>query len=47
MCCLEIFVCMSRFCWDSCHLITNSKSLLAEKISQIIKDIILPELNRR
>ena len=38
MCCLEIFVCMSRFCWDSCHLITNSKSLLAEKISEIIKE---------
>ena len=38
MCCLEIFVCMSRFCWVSCHLITNSKSLLAEKISEIIKE---------
>ena len=38
MCCLELFYCMCKCCWDSCHLMTNSKSLLAEKIAEIIKE---------
>ena len=29
---------MGKCCWDSCHLMTDSKSLLAEKIAQIIKE---------
>ena len=37
MCC-ELFYYMGKCCWDSCHLIANSKSLLAEKIAQIIKE---------
>ena len=37
MCCCEIFYYMGKCCWDSCHLMTNAKSLLAEKIAEIIK----------
>ena len=38
MCCCEIFYYMGKCCWDSCHLMTNSKSLLAEKIAKIVKE---------
>jgi len=38
MSCCEIFYYMGKCCWDSCHLMTNSKSLLAEKIAEIIKE---------
>ena len=36
-CCCEILYCLGKCCWDSCNLITNPKSLLADKISEIIK----------